>query len=243
MHRLISRSIPLLAYVPLALRRHTDKPLHTSFFSRAFLANLRTANAVVSTRYLQSMHDGTLNPLDYGCLTVQDAHYCYCAQETWKMLLDRIDREAEPDLYDLVESEVEGYADYNRTFIEDWHIRDASSVVPTETIRRYIDHERRVFCDEEPIYTLVAYLPCHYLWPWFARQLQMSPRYHPGVYRDWFEGVYKNEAESFGGSWLLGRFIEEWKGAGKPFDEILAHNIYRTSMNFELQTFSEASGS
>ncbi len=68
----------------------------------------------------------------------------------------------------------------------------------------------------------------------------MSPRYQPGVYRSWFEGVYQGERESFGGAWLLGNFIEAWRGEGKPFDGGLAHDIYRTSMDFELQVFREA---
>ena len=68
----------------------------------------------------------------------------------------------------------------------------------------------------------------------------MSPRYRPGVYRDWFETVYPNETVGFGPAWLLGSFIEDWTDAGRPFDEGLAMDIYRTSMDFELKLFSEA---
>ena len=240
MRRLLGRNLALLAYVPQEMARRTGKPLPTSFYSRAFAANRRTANAVTSTRYLQSMHTGTLNPLGFGCLTVQDAYYCYRARKTFELLLGRIDRQSLPDLYDLVESKLHCYDDYNKTFIDDWHIRNTESVVPTETMRLYAEHERRVALQEEPIYALVAYLPCFCLWPWFARQLKMSPRYSPGVYRDWFDSVYQGERESFGGAWLLGTFIEKWKDAGKPFDEGLAHDIYRTSLGFELKVFEEA---
>jgi hypothetical protein len=38
----------------------------------AIEANRHIARAVATTPYLQRMHDGTLSPLDYGCLTVQD---------------------------------------------------------------------------------------------------------------------------------------------------------------------------
>lgn len=240
MHRLLCRSISLLAYIPKEMWRHMAKPLSISFSTRAFLANLSTANAVANTRYLQSMHRGALSPLDYGCLTVQDAYYCYHAKDTLKVLLDRIDGRTESELYELVESKLRAYDDYNRTFIEDWHIRDAESVLPTETMRLYAAHERRVACEEEPIYGLVAYLPCYQLWPWFARQLMRSPLYRPGVYKDWFECIYQGERESFGGSWLMGNFIEDWRDRGKPFDEDLANDIYRTSMDFELKVFTEA---
>lgn len=216
------------------------KPSPSSFYTQAFLANRRTANEVVATPYLQSMHTGTLDPLDYGCLTVQDARYCYCAQQTLRDLLTRIDRDEQPELFEIVESKVRSYENYNKTFLEDWHIRDAQSVLATEAMGAYVAHEQRVAREEDPIYALVAFLPCYNLWPWFARQLMMSPRYRPGVYKDWFEGVYQGEKESFGGAWLLGSFIEEWRNAGKPFDEGLAFDIYRQSMRFELEVFSEA---
>lgn len=240
MHRLLRRSVPLVAFIPLAMRNRIGKPLPSSFFYRAFFANRRTANAVANTPYLQAMHDGTLSPLVYGCLTVQDAYYCYHGQDNMKELLNRIDRDEHPELFDLVQAKGKSYEDYNRTFREDWHIRSTESVVPRDAIQRYVEHEQRVAREEEPIYTLVAYLPCFHLWPWFARQLMMSPHYNPGVYRDWFEGIYQGERESFGGAWLLGNFIEDWKAAGNPFDEDLAHEIYRTSMTCELEVFSEA---
>lgn len=109
-------------------------------------------------------------------------------------------------------------------------------------MQRYAEHERRVSLDEDPTYTLVVYLPCYHLWPWFARRLMMSPHYSPGVYQSWLEGIYQGEVESFGGAWLMGNFIEQWKDAGLPFDEALAFDIYRTSMEFELAVFSEADG-
>ena len=240
MRRLLFRNAPLFAYISDNLRQLSDKPAPTSFYCRAFEANKQTAEAVANTSYLRSMQNGTLSPLNYGCLTVQDAYYCYNAQETMFDALNRIDRETEPDLFDLLESKVRAYDDYNRTFVEDWHIRNIESVIPTETIRLYSEHERRVALEEDPIYTLVAFLPCFGLWPWFARRLMLSPRYRPGVYREWFESVYQGDEESFGEVWVIGNFIEEWKSQGKAFDEDLAMDIYRTGMDFELKVFTEA---
>jgi thiaminase/transcriptional activator TenA len=186
------------------------------------------------------MHEGTLDPLSYGCLTVQDAYYCYHAQNTLRSALERVDRDAHPGLSDLIKSKADSYDNYNRTFLEDWHIRNTDSVIPTSTMRRYVEHEQRVAREEDPIYALVVYLPCYHLWPWFARRLMMSPRYNPGVYRGWIEGIYQGESESFGGAWVMGNFIEQWKDAGNHFDEDRAFDIYRTSMEFELTLFSEA---
>ena len=240
MHRLLLRSAPLLAHLSDELRSRIGKPRQDSFYFRAFNANRATAEAVANTRYLRSMQNGTLNPLNYGCLTVQDAYYCYSAQETFKVVRDRIDRETQPDLFDMVESEIHAYDVYNRTFLENWHIRNTESVIPTETMRLYSEHERRVACEEDPICSLVTFLPCYHLWPWSARRLMMSPNFTPGVYRNWFEAVYPGDIEGFSAAWLLGCFIDDWQREGKPFDEDLAMDIYRTGMEFELKVFSEA---
>lgn len=171
---------------------------------------------------------------------LQDACYCFCAQETWRALVGRVEQDAYPDLYELATGNVQAYEEYNQTFREVWHIRDAESILVGEAVREYAEHERRVALEEGPIYTLVCFLPCYYLWPWFARRLQASPVYRPGVYRDWLEGIYAGETEGFEQAWLLADFIEGWKEAGNPFDEALALDIYRTSMSFELKVFSEA---
>ena len=87
----------MLALVPVALRRHMSRLRLASFYQRAIEANRHTARAVATTPYLQRMHDGALSPLDYGCLTVQDAYYCYRAKETLAVLLGRVDAAEQPD--------------------------------------------------------------------------------------------------------------------------------------------------
>ena len=62
------------------------------------------------------MKAGKLNPQDFGCLTVQDAYYCYRSAETLNSLLCRMDKEKESELYELADSLYEGYVDYNQTF-------------------------------------------------------------------------------------------------------------------------------
>lgn len=240
MYQFLNRSISQIPDVSSLLRLWSGRPPFHSFFYDAFLANRRTAYAVERTPYLQAMHTGTLDPTAFGCLTVQDAHYCYHAQKTLRGLLGRIDEGESPGLHELVSSMVDAYDDYNRTFIDEWRIRDTESVVATETMAGYVAHERRVASEEEPIYGIVAYIPCYYLWPWFARRLMTSPSYKPGVYRGWFEGIYPGEGEGFGRAWTIGNFIEDWVGEGRAFDAALAHTIYRTSMRFELKLFSEA---
>ncbi len=96
-------------------------------------------------------------------------------------------------LKDSIEAMIEGYHQYNAYFLNQWHILNSSSIVPTKAMKAYSEHEHNVMCYEEPIYTLVAYIPCYYLWPWFSYQIMQSLDYAPGVYEEWFSINYKGE--------------------------------------------------
>lgn len=82
-------------------------------------------------------------------------------------------------LKDSIEAMIKGYHQYNAYFLNQWHILNSSSIVPTKAMKAYSEHEHNVMCYEEPIYTLVAYIPCYYLWPWFSYQIMQSLDYAP----------------------------------------------------------------
>lgn len=239
MSKVLTRASSFIPYLPMDVLEVPEPP-KDSFFYQVFNANLETAKKVVNTSYLQKMKVGALSPDNYGCLTVLDSYYCYRAADTLKSLICKIDRNTEEELYTITKSMMTGYDSYNKTFLADWHIRESDSVTPTETMRNYSEHEQIVMCYEEPIYTLVAYIPCYYLWPWFSQQIQNDSGYQPGVYKDWFEGNYDGTDASFNSAWKIGVFIEEWIKAGKPFDKSKATEIYTKSMQYELQVFTEA---
>lgn len=233
------RGVPFLAHLEGRMDVNIEPPSQDSFFFRAFNANIDIANAVIDTQYLQAMKVCKLNPQDFGCLTVQDAYYCYLAADTLRSLLCKIDKEKESELYNLANSQYEGYIDYNKTFLVDWHIHTANCVTPTDTFKAYAEHEHHVMCAYDPIYTLVALLPCYYLWPWFGKKIKESEGYAPGVYHSWFDGCWADDSY-FDSAYAIGNFIEAWKGNGKEFDEDLAMQIFQTSMKYELAVFSEA---
>jgi thiaminase/transcriptional activator TenA len=241
MKKILTRSSSFLKYMPKTMKsvKAITEPDKDSFFIRAFNANIDIANAVVNTQYLQKMKTGILDPSYYGCLTVLDSYYCYRAAETLGSLLNNIDKSKYPDLHNLVEANQKSYREYNKTFLVDWHILQSDSVVPTDKMKRYAEHEHNVMCYQDPIYTLVAYIPCYYLWPWFSKKIIEDSNYKPGVYDLWFKGNYYGE-DSFGSAWTIGNFIESWKKSGNAFDETLASDIFKKSMQFELDVFTDA---
>lgn len=239
MNHILTRSLSFIPYLPANLRKETYQLDADSFFYRVFNANIETANDVVNTAYLQAMKIGELDPLYYGSLTVLDSYYCYKAADTLKSLLCKIDNREEKEMYQLVSGMADSYDDYNRVFLDSWHLRQSDSVTPTETMYGYAEHEHNVMCSNDPIYTLVSYIPCYYLWPWFSKQIMENKDYSPGVYADWFSGNYYGEG-SFDSALNIGEFIDKWQKHGKAFDEKVAFDIYKKSMDYELKVFTEA---
>ena len=239
MRKLLTRASSFMSFLP-ADKQTVPEPKPDSFFYRVFNNNIDIANRVVDTSYLQTMAAGKLCPDYYGELTVLDSYYCYRAADTLKSLVCKIDKEKDPELYNLTNYMISGYDKYNSTFLGHWHLRESDSVTPTKTMHDYAEHEHSIMCFNDPIYTLVAYIPCYYLWPWFSQKIIESDGYSKdGIYDYWFEGNYYGK-DSYNSAWMIGNLIEEWKASQKAFDEDKAEEIYVKSMNYELQVFTEA---
>ena len=235
MKQLITRGVGLSpAYFEKRHITAEPKPSPDSFFFRAFAANEDTAQKVLDTNYLQKMKDGILEPDRYGQLTVLDAYYCYRGANSYDTALCQVDPDLDAELHQLMSALAESYHEYNMTFFNDWHIRTAESVNPTAEFEAYAEHEHHVSCAEQPVYTLVAMLPCYYLWYWFTDKM-LPEVADDNLYKGWVEGSH-----SCSTAYRIGNFIESWKQMGKEFDEQLAMEIYTKSMNCELSVFSKA---
>lgn len=215
-------------------KENYSPPPEDSFFFRVFDKNLDTAKCVLHSNYLEAMKKGVLPPDNYGQLTVLDSYYCYRGADSYNTALCAINKDKEPELYDLMSELHKSYREYNVTFFVGWHIRTSESINATKNFIKYAEHEHHVACSIPPIYTLVAMLPCYYLWYWFSDEmLKEMPK--DNLYYLW--ATYCHSANS---AYRIGNFIEEWKRQGKEFDETLATNIYTTSMHCELDIFNEA---
>lgn len=209
--------------------------LPASFFWRAFNRNLTTAEKVLNTNYLTLMRDCKLDPKFFGELTVLDSYYCYRGADSYATALCNVDKKNDIDLYTLMNELHKSYCKYNKTFFDEWHIRTSESVNATPTFIHYADHEHQVACHKHPIYTLVAMLPCYYLWYWFADKM-CSEMSDDNIYKDWVKGCCYSDKTPM----RIGNFIDKWQLDGKEFDEELAFAIYKKSMDYELEAFTNA---
>lgn len=210
-------------------RLSTQKPPKDSLFWKLWNQNITTAELTLETDFIQGIKNGTLDPVIYGGFNVSDAYYCFHGADDYQTAAAKAENTG---LKAFLQKKYKGYESYNATFPETWHIKDADGIVPSPICQQYSEFESRIAKNQDPIYTLIAMIPCEYLWAWLGEQL--SPAADNNLYKTWIDG---NNDPS--GAYAMGNFIDAYQKL-HSIDETLALKIYSEAMNFEYDNFATA---
>ena len=225
---------PALASIPL-----DDKtpPPEDSPTWKLWLACADIADQALATDYMQGIKKGTLDPHQFGQYTLQDAVYCYHAQEDYQTVVDRAVAAGEHDLAAFAEARYQSYGRYNSETFADWHIADPKAVALGKAAQAYVDFEHGIAESARPIYSVISMIPCNQLWAWLATQLEgaVGPS---NLYSFWI-----TEDDDWGGTYRLDNFVDAWL-AGHPdaYDPEQALFVFRSCMVGELNFFRSACG-
>ena len=99
------------------------------------------AKAVLETKYFKDILNNNLNPNAYGSLMVQDAYYCFKAQNCYTIARTHA---YDSDCSEFLKGKEQSYKDYNATYHKIWHIREDYGVIPGPEIKEYADYEAYV---------------------------------------------------------------------------------------------------
>lgn len=207
----------------------TQKPPENSLFWTLWNENIATAEKALNTDFIQGIKKGTLDPVTYGGFNVSDAYYCFHGADDYQTAAAKAKI---PGLKAFLLKKYQGYEKYNATFPTTWHIKNADGIVPSEICKLYSAFESNVAKYQDPIYTLIAMIPCEYLWAWLGAQL--SPAADHNLYKPWIDG---NNDPS--GAYAMGNFIDAYQKKHQ-IDPSLASQIYSQAMIFEYQNFKTA---
>lgn len=207
-----------------------DPPAPESLFWRLWNACQDTAQQALNTPFIQGIHHCTLDPVKYGALNVCDAYYCFKGANSYLAAASRTD---DPVLKSFLLKKYASYEKYNEIFPKTWHVRDASSVVPTDINVKYAQLEADVASHADPIMCLVVMLPCEYLWYWLSDQ--MFPPDPNNLYAPWINGNHYPD-----GAYTMGNYLETYQQEHGPIDFQAALAIYSAAMNYEKANFAEA---
>lgn len=224
--------VPMTKLGRFAQAATIEVPAEDSLFAKMWRECEGIANNVKNTKYFKGILENNLDPNAYGSLMVQDAYYCFKAQDAYAAAATH----ALDDFCSLFfNGKFESYADYNVYYRDTWCVREPSGVIPGKAIKEYADYEAHVCQHLESPYVFAVMLPCEYLWTWVANMLdEESPK--EGLYYFWI----KNNAGTPDGAYQMADALESYRS---QIDEDLAIKIFRKAMEFEERVFTEATES
>lgn len=224
---------PAIAQLKISTRR----PPEDSISWKLWIACADIACEALATEYMQGIKHGTLDPGSYGQYTVQDAAYCYNAQDDYRTMEARAKAARLPELAAFAQARYEGYQSYNTSFLGTWHIASGDAVVPGEAAQAYINFEHHVANDLEPIYGIIAMIPCDELWPWLATELQPDA-IASNLYSFWI-----SENDDWHGAFRLDNFVDAFFATHpETYDAAEALFVMRSCMTCEVNFFRSACG-
>lgn len=209
-----------------------DAPPADSFFFKAFEQNISIARQTLNTSFIQGIKNGNLNPDSYGAFTVLDSYYCYHCIRSFQTAINHA--ACDPELKQLLTSIMKSYQSYNKILLDDWHIQTPDGIKPTEAMYNYVEADGFFSSHLLPIYTLVAMIPCYYLWYWISDNIYKHKQNN--LYSGWIESSHSTDS-----AYAIGNFIETRRhGNTAVFDDSLALMVYKANMEAEYLIFQEA---
>ena len=208
-------------------------PALTGFLITAFNKYISSADSTFASNFIQGIKNGNLDPERYGCLYVLDAYYCYRAASSMWTAAEKV-KNTDSEAYELLTDLYNNYNEYNKVYLEHWHLQTFKDIMPTDNFRLYADHEAKQAAEEDVLYFLVSLLPCYYLWAWMANKIDADSSSKPGLYQFWVDG---NKGEA-GSATVVDNFINSRTGTS-VWNLTKAEQVFSTSLGFESRVFNE----
>lgn len=187
--------------------------------------------AALDSVFVKAISNVTLDPVEFGAYLVQDAIYLYSVKKSMDMATSRTNEET-------VKGFLQNYASRRYTSLytnalKDWHIQDPNSIILGNECQDYVDHLFNVAETMDPVYFVVANIPCEKLWPWIGEQIGVGKK-HFGIYNKWVEENWDPN---------INVHLEFEKVANDAFingkiTKKKALDVYRKSMRGEVEFFN-----
>jgi len=175
---------------PMALKKNNlvsnvDDQLSTYLWDTTMKQGLQ--NEALQTNFIQGIKNGTLNPDDYGGLTIQDVAYCYYGAQNWKDASLKALKLNQILVGQFCEARYESYETFVESFSKEWNIsmNGIKGIELSKEAQDYINDEELIIKNYDSSYCIIANYACYKLWPWLAEK--MSPYQNSDVYKVWIQ--------------------------------------------------------
>ncbi|XP_036453224.1 uncharacterized protein LOC118826371 [Colossoma macropomum] len=133
--------------------------------------NLDLAEGTLHVDFLNKIKSHTMKAERFVKFMLQDILYLDGVTTILKVMSEKV---TEPeDLKNFIEGRYSSYKKFRDSCLQNLSIMDPNSIKPTSAIQKYLDTYREVMTESDPIYFVVALLPCPRVWSWMAQNLQI----------------------------------------------------------------------
>ncbi|XP_018610467.1 uncharacterized protein LOC108935949 [Scleropages formosus] len=199
----------------------------SSFYEDLWKSNIDIANATLQTRFLQAMQMGNLPVEKYTIFGMQDLYYMI---NVTAMLREMSEKKPMPeDIKQFFKGRFNSYEKYLAYLLNDFSLTNESVIVPRPAMASYINNYHRVMKKYEPIYFVVALLPCSKLWPYLAENVNMTEN----------NPYYSFKRDNQGGN-PAKHFKGLLDGYQHKMNKKTAHQIFRQQMEHEKNFFQSS---
>lgn len=215
-----------------------SKPDPNSYSWKLWTDNLSIATLALNSKYVQGIAQGNLNPISFGQYSVQDAAYCFNAQNDYLTLEDRANKKQRVEMESFAKARYDSYVNYVESILKQWHISDATAILPGSAADNYIQLEHKIANSNHAlILGIISMIPCSQLWAWLGDKLQKDIK-PDNIYDFWIQ----DNTDSWGGAYRLDNFVNEQikQYPMNPSEQELAGKIYQACMTCELNFFKSA---
>jgi len=198
---------------------------------------------VLSSNFIENLISGNLSPLLYTKFFINDIYYISRGPAHYENALNRLS-ENEPELRKALEIQHGKYVNYDNEIYTDYGIvaeYATKFVIPIERsqIENYADFLKNVSEHEHPYFTLVANLPCSYLWCWLGTNFQKNLCRADNVYCETIKYLFGEKDDPKDCSTEIVNAVNKF---GPQYDLEKQKSMFRQSVLYELINFNSTYG-
>ncbi|KAL6491470.1 hypothetical protein MHYP_G00018150 [Metynnis hypsauchen] len=133
--------------------------------------SLDLAEEILNLGFWKKLKSYSMKAERFQRFTLQDMLYL---DGVTAMLKEMSEKVTQPeDLKVFIQERHSSYKTFRDSCLQNLLMKDLNSIEHTPAIQKYLDTYREVMKESDPVYFVVALLPCPRVWSWIAQNLQL----------------------------------------------------------------------
>ncbi|WP_300074427.1 hypothetical protein [uncultured Ruegeria sp.] len=181
------------------------------------------------TTFISEISRGQLDPIVFSGFIISDCYYCFNGPHGYDTCITKMPKGIHRSFFQYKRN---SFIPYNKKYPEKLNVTNEVNTIPSPASYAQAEFEKLIALHFEPIYFLIAKLPCEYFWPKLFSDL--SCNFDGNIYRNW---MLENSDLSL--PYEIGNYLDLADKENR-IDMSIANSVYIWGSYFELLNFASA---